>query len=118
MHIRVMGGYVLTHEQAADAAHKLGLPLRSGLDIPFNCRRDINEWIRTNAPHLWYNRMQPIVFDEGILDGEGSGLIFPVVADENKVARDFQYSETKARQQSSESKRGWRDFLMSFLRTL
>ncbi|CAE6393759.1 unnamed protein product [Rhizoctonia solani] len=95
MQIRVVGGYVLTHEQAAAAAHKLGLPLREGFDIPFNCRRDINEWIRVNAPHLWYNRVQPIIVDKRILGGKCSALIFPVVGDDKKVAQDFCYSETE-----------------------
>ncbi|CAE6448010.1 unnamed protein product [Rhizoctonia solani] len=92
MALRVVGGYLLTYQEAVDAAHKFGLSWDEDR-LQLKCRHEINRWIMENAPQYWSNRLQPILVEES---GQStSKLIFPIVGNSNSVPPNFQYSETE-----------------------
>ncbi|CAE6373724.1 unnamed protein product [Rhizoctonia solani] len=93
MSLRVVGGYLLTYQEAADAAHTFGLSWEPDPELQIGCREAVNEWIHKNAQGYWSNRLQPIAFDESGLSV--SRLIFPIVGNTRPAPRGFQYSETK-----------------------
>ncbi|CAE6437380.1 unnamed protein product [Rhizoctonia solani] len=91
MSLRVVGGYLLTYQEAADAARKFGLSWDED-EFQLECRHEINRWIMENAPQYWSNRLQPILVKE---PERASKLIFPIVGNSNSVPPNFQYSETE-----------------------
>ncbi|CAE6526741.1 unnamed protein product [Rhizoctonia solani] len=90
---KILGGYILTYQEAADAAHKLGLSWNSDPKVNLGCRQEINNWMKKNAPGLWPYRLQPITIEEA---GKTiTKLIFPIVGNSEPQPAEFEYSTTE-----------------------
>ncbi|CAE6445289.1 unnamed protein product [Rhizoctonia solani] len=90
---QILGGYILTYQEAADGARKLGLSWHDNPEENMGCRQAINKWMKENAPGLWPYRLQPIKLEEA---GQTvTKLIFPIVGNSQPQPPDFEYSEAE-----------------------
>jgi hypothetical protein len=110
---KVLGGYLLTYQEVADSARKLGLDWNDNPEILLGCRTELNRWMKAQDPRLWPCRLQPIRVEES---GETiTKLMFPTVMSKLEIKdRDFRYNEnegTTARFREAARKLGMPDEL-------